>query len=85
LDRFIFRFFIWQGLESVDEGMDDEDLSQLWLRYAAGESWGLIARSFFVFFYSLGFFFVCRFRCSWPGDVMVDAAFDLPMGRGEAR
>jgi len=35
-----------------------------------GESWDLIARSFFVFLF-VGGFFVCRFRCSWPGDVMV--------------
>ena len=53
--------------------MDDEDLSQLWLRYAAGEILGSHCSFFFCFFFLFvgGFFLVCRFRCSWPGDVMV--------------
>lgn len=52
--------------------MDDEDFSQLWLRYAAEESWGSHYSFSLVFFFnSLRCFFLCRFRCSWPGDVMV--------------
>lgn len=39
--------------------MDDEDLSQLWLRYAAGESWDLIVRSFFAFLFIRWGFSLC--------------------------
>ena len=69
-----FYFYFYLAGPGIDEGeMDDEDFSQLWLRYAAEESWGSHYSFFFVCFfgYSLGSCFLCRFRCSWPGDVMV--------------
>ena len=56
-----FYFYFYLAGPGIDEGeMDDEDFSQLWLRYAAEESWGSHYSFSLVFFFnSLRCFVLC--------------------------